>query len=89
MATGSFKAGPATRVVIRCVVYYVILIGAGVLEFGGATNKFGGGNGLFINSGIVRLNLTGTATVQVNVDKQPGEVKTSNNSYSYKIANKL
>lgn len=33
--------------------------------------------------------LTGTATVQVNVDKQPGEVKTSNNSYSYKIANKL
>ena len=31
MATGSFKAGPATRVVIRCVVYYVLLIGAGVL----------------------------------------------------------
>ena len=33
--------------------------------------------------------LTGTATVQVNVDKQPGEVKLLNNSFSYKIANKL
>ena len=33
--------------------------------------------------------LTGTATVQVNVDKQPGEANTGNNSFSYKIANKL
>lgn len=33
--------------------------------------------------------LAGTATVQVTVDKQPGEVTVSNNSFSYKIASKL
>jgi hypothetical protein len=31
MAGSSFEAGPATRVVIRCVVYYVVLIGGAAL----------------------------------------------------------
>ena len=31
MATGGIQAGPATRVVIRCVVYYIVLIGVGSL----------------------------------------------------------
>jgi hypothetical protein len=33
MATGSVQAGPATRVVIRCVVYYVVLIGGATLAW--------------------------------------------------------
>jgi hypothetical protein len=33
MATSSMHAGPATRVVLRCVVYYVILIGGAALAW--------------------------------------------------------
>ena len=31
MTNGSMQAGPATRVVIRCIVYYAILIGGATL----------------------------------------------------------
>lgn len=31
MANGSMQAGPATRVVIRCIIYYIVLIGGAAL----------------------------------------------------------
>ena len=46
--------------------FNIVKVGTGVLEFGGGTNKGSGGNGIFVNSGTLRLNLTGTSNTNLH-----------------------